>query len=840
MDQPDRIPPDPLARSLTRLFFASGATGLVYETVFVKVLGYVFGTTAYAVATVLGAFMVGLALGSLLIGRIAPRVRRPILLYACLELGTAAFCVLTPFWHDLATRAYVSFYRSVSPGDATLTAVRFLLASLIVVVPAALMGGTLPAILKSGLRREGAVARQIGSFYAANLAGAALGTIVSTYLLLPAVGIYGTLACAALVNVAIFVRCLRLRADVTSTAEVEEAPSQAAITFPLALGVAAFSGASSFAYENLFTHVFGTLIGSSVYAFGTMLFTFLAGLAIGGRWTTRCLRQGRGPAALAAALLLTPLAVAATLPLYERIDVLYKIVGMTVPSFFLMEATRFGVCVALVLAPATLLGMVLPLAMELSSGTSAEAPRRVSVLYAVNTLASFAGSVLAGFLLLSWLGSERTFHALGGAGIACGLVVLALLPVGAWKWLWGPAAAAAFAAMTFWLPAWDLQRLTSGRWVYFTYDHSELPIIHHEEDVHGGMVTVTRKDGVVTVWTNGKFQGNNASEVPIQRGFAVYPVLFLKHFDSALGIGLGTGTTAGTLARFPFKEIDVAEIAASMARASAYFAEQNGHVLDDPRVHIHFADGRNYLLMTEKTYDLITVEITSIWLSGAANLYNQEFFEQARRHLRPGGVFQEWVQLHHIDTLDLLLILNTMRQVFPHCAMFRLGHQAIVVASEAPLEINVPAMTEQDKSPRTAVLREGLPLGTLLAYAGDMFLAPDEFDTALDATLGKLGRWRPWYSSRDFLPMLEYNTPKGNALRYSQEANVGYLQPFSHTHLPPFTETLPDRLAGAVFERRGDAPAALLRYEAAPQDAEVTARAAALREALRKAAGLPR
>ncbi len=199
---------------------------------------------------------------------------------------------------------------------------------------------------------------------------------------------------------------------------------------------------------------------------------------------------------------------------------------------------------------------------------------------------------------------------------------------------------------------------------------------------------------------------------------------------------------------------------------------------------------------------------------------------------------QEWVQLHHVETYDLLLIFNTIRQVFPYCAVFWVGHQAVVVASASPLEINVQAMLEQDKNPRTAVLRKGLPLGTLLAFAGDLFLAPDELDHALDETLKGLGKWRPWYASRDFLPMLEYNTPKGNALRFALEANVGYLQPFSRTHLPAFTEPLSDRLAGAVLERRGDVGAALVRYEAAPQDADVAARVAALREALRKAAGL--
>ncbi|MBI3098929.1 MAG: hypothetical protein HYY93_11920 [Planctomycetes bacterium] len=572
---------DSLARTLKRLFFASGATGLIYETIFVKVFGYTFGTTAYATATVLAAFMGGLALGSYAVGRMATRSKRPILLYATLELATGLYCLFTPFWHRLVTDGYVRLHESLQPDGATLTAIRFALAFLVVLIPSTLMGGTLPAILKSALTRKAGLSGQIGSFYAANLGGAATGTLVSTFLLLPTGGLYGALAVAVLVNVAIFAVCVRLSRGVAVEAPGEPVESggggpadapRGRLPYAAVLGIAAFSGLSSLAYENIFSHVFGTLIGSSAFAFGTMLFTFLLGLAFGGRLSAGFARRGKAPEALAASLLAPPVLLAAGVPFYDRIDSLYGLVGLTAPSFLVMEGCRFLVCVAVMLAPATLFGMVFPLCMEMAGGRMQDTPRRIGAIYAVNTLASVVGSLLAGFVMIGRLGSQDSFRVLGAAGLVVGLAVLfRLLADRRRRLVWGGGAAAGFLLATGLLPAWNIGRITGGSWVYFTHDHSRAEVIHFEEDVHGGMTTVTQEGKVRTMWTNGKFQGNNATEMSVQRGFAVYPVLLQNRFERALNIGFGTGVTAATLGRFPFKKIEIAEIAPSIVRASRFF-----------------------------------------------------------------------------------------------------------------------------------------------------------------------------------------------------------------------------------------------------------------------------
>jgi spermidine synthase len=186
--------------------------------------------------------------------------------------------------------------------------------------------------------------------------------------------------------------------------------------------------------------------------------------------------------------------------------------------------------------------------------------------------------------------------------------------------------------------------------------------------------------------TNGKFQGNDSEEVQDNRGFAYLPALFAKNKDNALVIGLGTGTTTGAVSAFGFKSVDVAELSPAITDyAGTTFKKVNRNVLGDPRVHVLLEDGRNVLLLGNKRYDLITIEVTSIWFAGAANLYNREFYRLVNMRLSDGGFLQQWLQLHHTNRRTVATIIATMREAFPHMALFVTGHQGNMIAGRAPL-----------------------------------------------------------------------------------------------------------------------------------------------------------
>jgi spermidine synthase len=315
-------------------------------------------------------------------------------------------------------------------------------------------------------------------------------------------------------------------------------------------------------------------------------------------------------------------------------------------------------------------------------------------------------------------------------------------------------------------PRWDLARLTSGANVYFQIGEipEEIPFLR--EDVHGGVTTVTRANGVFTLYTNGKFQGNTGWEMSAQRLFAHYPSLFVSHFDRTLVIGIGTGTTIGTLAAYPWKRIDVVEISPAIVEAArGFFTRVNHGALDDPRVVIHHADGRNFVLVDDQKYDLVSMELSSIWFAGASNLYSREFYELVRARLAEGGVFQQWVQLHHLYRRDFATVVHTLRSVFPHVALFYGGGQGILVASGTPLQASQSRLRALEALPKMAtVMPERGDLSELLR---DVLATGAGLDRFLEESAGLANLPLDELVSTDHSLYLEYATPRGNVLPWS-------------------------------------------------------------------------
>jgi spermidine synthase len=375
-----------------------------------------------------------------------------------------------------------------------------------------------------------------------------------------------------------------------------------------------------------------------------------------------------------------------------------------------------------------------------------------------------AGSLVTGYLALPALGSQRV---LGASAIVFALAgVATALSLASRSRIWALGLAAVAGAGVLLAPRWDLARLTSGTNVYFDGDEPPDEILMMEEDVHGGVTTVTRKGDVLTLYTNGKFQGNNGWEMNAQRFFAHYPSLFVRDYERTLVIGLGTGTTLGTIAAYPWQDIDVAEISPSIARAAErYFGSVNNDALGDPRVHLHITDGRNYLLLDTKRYRMISMELSSVWFAGASSLYSAEFYHLVHQRLAPGGVFQQWVQLHHMSRRDFATILNTLAQEFEHVILFYGGGQGILVASEAPLVASRAHLERIQQDARVhASIPGSRPLPSLL---DDVLVTGTGLRAFLDESARETETPPDALVSNDDNLYLEYATPRNNVLPWS-------------------------------------------------------------------------
>lgn len=718
--------------ALVALYLASGAVGLLDEVIFFKYLSLAFGATAHASSAVLVAFMAGLALGAALIARWDARIRRPLLVYGVLEIAVGLACAAAPWLFAGVARLYAGAAAGTS-SLALLEVLRGGLAGAVVLVPTLAMGATLPLVAR-------VAASRVALLYGANTAGGALGSLLGAYVVIPALGLAASLRAGACVSVAVGVAAIALsRGGNAAPARVPVGSDTSRIhagTLPVALLVAAAaSGLFVFAGEVVFVHLLAVVDGTSVYVFGLVLAVFLVALAAGAS-LSRVLRRRLEDRALSASLALSGLSLAATLPVWDRLPEVFLWVGPAVSSWAGREAVRAAVAAMAIGIPATCMGTTFPIVLS-SLAPRADRGAQTGRVTAVNTVASVAGSVLGGYVLLPALGSQRACAAIAISYAAAALFVgrgrahsRAVILV-----------AAATAGALLLAPRWNLAGLASGANVYFAPQPEQGRVTWVHEDVHGGVVTVTDTAGRHTLWTNGKYQGDDGPQMQAQRGFADVPAMFVSHFERALVVGLGTGTTLAALSEYPFARIDVAELSPGISQAArAFFGAVNRGVLDDPRVRLVQEDGRNLLLVDREGYDLVTIELTSIWFAGAANLYNREFYATAARRLREGGVLSQWIQLHHTTLVDIASQMATARAVFPHGAFFVRGDQGMLVSSLAPLSAH----------PRSAADLE------------DLVLADDTIDAFVDDVCTQAHVSRAALVSTDDNERLEYATPRNN------------------------------------------------------------------------------
>jgi len=776
------------ALAVACLYFLSGLTGLVYEVTFSKYLSYVFGATAYASSAVLVAFMGGLSAGGVLVARWNDRLRRRYFLYGAAEILVGCFCAVSPWLFAAIGAAYVALARALPASLPVLVVVRWLLATSVVFVPAAGMGATLP-LLAPAVGADGDK-RWLSRLYALNVLGGAVGSLLAAYFILPALGLGATMRLAAVVNVVIGATAMALgrltpvtgahRRDVAwpddarAHASLAE-PGAARVARPLhelatshapgaarstLFALAAGSGLLVFAAEVVYVHMLALVIGTSVYAFGLMLAIFLVCLGCGAAIAPGLFGRTAWSAPLAAAM--AGLALAAAVPIWDQLPQLFDAMAPHATTWAMRETGRGLVAFVALAVPATAMGALFPIVLR-SIAERSNVGAEVGRLTALNTLGSIAGSLLGGFVLLPRWGSQTSLLTIAGGYAALALAAVWTASGTAKRWgareiAMGAAVATFVVALL--VPRWNLVKLTSGANVYFESGPEPEAIEMVREDVHGGVTTVVRSGEMLTLYTNGKFQGNNGFELEAQRAFAHIPCLLAERHERAFTIGLGTGTTAGTLAAYPFRSIEVAEISPAIAfAAETYFANINGGVFADRRFALLNEDGRNALLVSTARYDVIGIEISSIWFAGAANLYSREFYGIVRSRLSPGGVLQQWLQFHHMRRREIASVLATLRSVFSHVALYAHGNQGIIVAGENPLSISPTRADAIAARPAIAALLDGVKLADL---AGDLLVTDDALDRFVaDSAKEAQVSFEQLWSTDDNL-YLEYATPKNN------------------------------------------------------------------------------
>ena len=673
------------------LIFGSGLCALVYQVVWLRELRLVFGASTAASSAVLAIFMGGLGLGGAILGKRVDGNPHPIRFYAHLEILIAASAAVTPFLLDLIRFVYIQLGGSMAMGIGVASMVRLFLSALVLGVPTFLMGGTLPAAAKGVVSAADDGRRHLAWLYGLNTMGAVIGVVAATFFMLEVLGTRNTLWTACLVNALIGLAaravdrhpekpsgCLAVRAEPIPVA-VGDDPSR--LPPALVFTAAALTGFSFFIMELVWYRTLGPLLGGSTYTFGLILAVALAGIGTGGMAYAMRRPEARvtlGLFALTIGLeaffLILPFAVG---------DWVAVFAGLITPLGGLGMAGRslgWAMVAGFVIFPAAVVsGFQFPLLIGLLGQGGRHVGRDIGFAYAWNTVGAIAGAIAGGFGFLPLFTARGVWQ---GIAVCLVLLCLAAIPV-SWR-LEGHSKKLAASLMTILVSvvlvfstgptaAWRHSPIGAGRASLVNMNqnqiqdilHRQRRIIQWESEGVEASVGLDRNNGLAFV-VNGKVDGNAKGDAGTQVMLGLVSAALHPAPRRSLVIGLGTGSSAGWLARVEsMEQVDVSELEPDIRAVARACAAVNHRVMDNPKVSVIVSDAREVLLTGRNQYDLIVSEPSNPYRAGIASLYTREFYEAVKQRLNKGGLFTQWVQAYEIDAQTMGTIYATMASVFP-------------------------------------------------------------------------------------------------------------------------------------------------------------------------------
>ena len=728
--------------ALLFLFVGSGCAALIYEVVWFQLLQLSVGSSAVSLGILLGIFMGGMCLGSLLLPRFVSARHHPLKVYAFLELGIGAFGIIVLFVVPLIGGAYTTI---AGTGQASLF-LRAIVAGICLLPPTLLMGATLPAIAR-WVETTPAGVSWLGYFYGGNLAGAVLGSVLAGFYLLRVYDMPTATFVAVALNVVVALLALAIaRVTAYTPAAVSGAVVVATPGLRLVYGGIALSGLTALGSEVVWTRILSLLFGATTYTFSLILAVFLVGLGIGSTIGSELARRVTSPRAtlgwcqllLCVTIAWAAYATSASLP-YWPINPSIS----TNPSYNLQLDLMRAIWV---MFPSTLLwGASFPLALAAAASPGQDPGRLVGGVYAANTVGAIVGALATGLLLVGTVGSQMSQQILIGIAAMSGLLMLVGDAPGAGASGGMRTRNALVLVVAVSIGAVLLARMVPplpgllvayGRYAATWVGINQ--IVYVGEGITAAVAVSRTPDGVLNYHNAGKVQASSEpQDMKLQRMLGHITTLVPQNPAKVLVIGCGAGVTAGAVSIDPMvKDQTIAEIEPLVPQVvSTHFAEHNFDVVRNPKVRIHLDDARHYLLTTDEKFDAITSDPLDPWVKGAATLYTREFFEVVKEHLNPGGVVTLFVQLYESNDAAVKSEIATFLETFPNGAVFAntingQGYDLVLFGQLDDRRINVDAIQARLSSPEGEPIRKSLSeiginsavelFGTYAGSRGDM------------------------------------------------------------------------------------------------------------------------
>jgi len=730
------------------IFFLSGAAGLIYEIVWSRQIGLLFGHTVHAAAVVLGAYFSGMALGYLLAGRASRMLRRPLASYGNAELCVAAWALLTPWLVGLLAHPAIAGLLN-NPDPSLQLAVRALAAFVILLPATVALGATLPFIAQhvamqcprhdapgpAEVAPEGS--GRVALAYACNTAGAFCGVLLATFVLILLLGVRESGYLAAVISAACGITALIMaRHRETAPASVQEPATFAATAPQPAVKVApqpgradaprpertafwfflaAVSGFGTLGLEVLYTRLFALIFHNSTYTFGLVVAVVLAALSAGG-WAVSSYGRRLPPSPWALhACSIGAAVVLISVALFLRATHLGYFRGAGGFTGYIAGAA--GLVALVVFIPMAVLGTVMPYTWSAALKGGSGHGRVVGAMTALNTLAATLGALLTSFLLLPALGLWRCFLLLAALYVATALAALLTR----------------YSLRSAALPLVLMVLIVAGA-------AQGGPSVAHvprgcslvfERETPYGVITVLRQESSGKLWlmeNNNYTLGSNSGAVSELR-MGHIPLLLHPAPHDVCFLGLATGITASAALAHPeVQHVVAVELVPAVVEAAALFADDNAGLLQQPRVELVVNDARHYLYATPRRFDVIVSDLFVPWHSETGYLYTVEHYAAARRHLKRGGMFCQWLPLYQLGGRELELIASSFASVFPCTTLWRGGFGTdgailALIGTDEPLKISAALLDSRLSALRDARLSGDPALDgardMVSLYAGD-------------------------------------------------------------------------------------------------------------------------
>lgn len=656
----------------------SGIAGLIYEIVWTRMLLLVFGNSTHSVVAVISAFLGGLALGSLLIGHWCDKKQpaKLISIYTFLEFGIGITAILSLILLPLNN----SVFHLISDGSSNsfiLILIKFLLTSIVLLLPTTLMGGTLPVLVSILRHHSRGIDVSLSLLYSFNTFGAVLGVIIAAFFSIETFGLHNTLILGVFLN---FLAGMLMSALNKNSFNKNEHPKLIQETkFSLnkqeisILVCFMLSGLISIAYEVLWTRVLTPLTGTFIYAFSYILIIYLFGIAAGSTFYN-----------LLSKILKNRYSIFAVSELFIGIFALLSV-------FVISNYTEKNLLlVLLMILPASLfMGLSFPAANALFKQLHYSG-KLIGISYFSNTIGSIIGGILASFLLIPLIGSSQSIIIMSicNAILAVILIYLTARKNNVFIKTFTVCCIIfiIFSGYLFIFKFNDFYESTTKNLIKSAIAQNAI-YYYHEDDIASVFGSHNNINDDNFLMVDGV---PITSKVPTTRLMAHIPVALHPNPQSLLDICFGMGSTFHS-AMLHNISVDAVELSPSVVKMFPLFYPDAKDMLMSPKAQIIINDGRNYVNLTRKKYDIVTIDPPPpVNAAGTTVLYSEEFYKNILKIIKPQSIVSQWVYYgSRLD--DINMIIKSYVNIFPYIIAVKAldGVPGVyLIGSLSPININ--------------------------------------------------------------------------------------------------------------------------------------------------------